>query len=195
MKIAAEVPDLLLNGWFQDDGSLIGKFDDLSKAVQIIEQEGPSRGLFLSTSATAARPKSTLWCPDHPSPELDPLSLGIPRIQGPGIILLGSPLGSHNFVQEKISEKIEKIHELTQMLPYIKDPHSEFVLLRSCFSLPKVVFLMRSTDPTQHQDLWATFDDLIRDTLNNILGSSINDQQWAQAQLPVAMGIPTSSRM
>ena len=56
------------------------------------------------------------------------------------------------------------------------------------FSLPKIVFLLRSTDQTQHQDLWATFDDLIRDTLNNILGSSINDQQWAQAQLPVAMG-------
>ena len=30
--------------------------------------------------------------------------------------------------------------------------------------------------------------DLIRDTLNNILGSSINDQQWAQVQLSVAMG-------
>jgi hypothetical protein len=106
----------------------------------------------------------------------------------PIIILLGSPLGSHQYVHEKIHEKIQKIHELTQMLPYIKDPHSEFVLLRSCFSLPKIVFLLRSTDPTQHQDLWATFDDLIRDTLNNILGSSINDQQWAQAQLPVAMG-------
>ena len=33
LKIAAEVPDLLLNGWFLDDGSLIGKFDDLSRAV------------------------------------------------------------------------------------------------------------------------------------------------------------------
>ena len=29
---------------------------------------------------------------------------------------------------------------------------------------------------------------LIRDTFNHILGSAIDDQQWAQAQLPVAMG-------
>jgi hypothetical protein len=60
LKIAAEVPDLLLNGWFLDDGSLIGKFDDLSRAVHIIRQEGPARGLFLSTSATTPRPKSTI---------------------------------------------------------------------------------------------------------------------------------------
>ena len=188
LRISAEVPDLLLNGWFLDDGALMGKLDDLSRAVNIIRQQGPTRGLYLSTSATTPWPKSTIWSPGHPTTDPDPLGHGIPRIQDPGIILLGSPLGSHQFVHEKIHQKIEKIHELTQMLPLIKDPHSEFVLLRSCFSLPKIVFLMRSTDPTQHQDLWATFDDMIRDTLNQILGSSINDKQWGQAQLPVAMG-------
>ena len=87
-----------------------------------------------------------------------------------------------------MEQKIQKIEELTHLLPNIKDPHSEFVLLRSCFSLPKIVFLLRSTDPTHHQDLWATFDSLIRDSLNNILGSAVNAKQWAQAQLPVAMG-------
>ena len=29
---------------------------------------------------------------------------------------------------------------------------------------------------------------MIRDTLTHILGSAINGDQWAQAQLPVAMG-------
>ena len=188
MKIASEVPDLLLNGWFLDDGSLMGKLDDLSTAVNIIRQEGPAKGLFLSTSATSPRPKSTIWCPSLPSPDLDPLNQGIPRIQDPGIVLLGSPIGSHQFVQDKIERKIQQVHQLTQSLPLIKDPHSEYVLLRSCFSLPKIVFLLRSTDPTHHQDLWATFDDLIRDTTTQILGSNIDDKQWAQAQLPVAMG-------
>jgi hypothetical protein len=188
LRIAAEVPGLLLNGWFLDDGSLIGNFRDLTRAVDIIRDEGPTKGLFLSTSATTPRPKSTIWCPHLPSQDPDPLGHGIPRIQEPGIVLLGSPLGSHHYVHEKIHQKIGKIQELTQLLPNIKDPHSEFVLLRSCFSLPKIVFLLRSTDPTHHQDLWAVFDSLIRDSLNQILGSSINEQQWTQAQLPVAMG-------
>ena len=60
--------------------------------------------------------------------------------------------------------------------------------MHSCFSLPKIVFLLRTTNPTQHQDLWAHFDDLIRDSLNNILGSAIDANQWSQAQLPVTMG-------
>ena len=188
LKIASEVPGLLLNGWFLDDGSLIGKLEDLSAAANIIRQEGPTKGFFLSTLATSPRPKSTIWCPSLPSPDLDPLNQGIPRIQEPGIVLLGSPIGSHQFVQEMIQKKIQQIHHLTKQLPLIRDPHSEYVLLRSCFSLPKIVFLLRSTDPTHHQELWATFDDLIRDTTNQILGSAINDQQWAQAQLPVAMG-------
>ena len=188
MKIASDVPDLLLNGWFLDDGSLIGKLEDLSSAVNIIRQEGPTKGLFLSTSATSPQPKSTIWCPDLPSSDPDPLGHGIPRIEEPGIILLGSPVGNQQFVRNVLEQKIQKIQELTQMLPNIKDPHSEFVLLRSCFSLPKIVFLLRSTDPTHHQDLWATFDGLIRDTLTQILGSAVNDKQWAQAQLPVAMG-------
>merc|ERR1712096_422638 len=32
------------------------------------------------------------------------------------------------------------------------------------------------------------FDEQIRDTLNNILGSAINNKEWSQAQLPVVMG-------
>ena len=188
MKIASDVPDLLLNGWFLDDGSLVGKVEDLSAAVNIIRQDGPLKGLFLSTTATTPRPKSTIWCPDLPSADLDPLRQGIPRIEEPGVTLLGSPIGSHQFVKEKIEQKIQNIYELTQLLPNIRDPHSEFVLLRSCFSLPKIVFLMRSTDPTHHQNLWATFDSLIRDTLTHILGSAVDAKQWAQAQLPVAMG-------
>ena len=85
-------------------------------------------------------------------------------------------------------EKIQAVRDMTIQLPLINDPHSEFVLLRSCFSLPKVMFLLRSIDPTHHQELWRLFDSMIRDTLTNILGSSVTDQQWAQGQLPVSMG-------
>ena len=114
--------------------------------------------------------------------------MGIPRIQEAGIVLLGSPVGEDNFVHDVIERKIQAVHDITQLLPTLQDPHSEFVLLRSCFSLPKTMFLLRSTNPLPHQDLWTSFDDLIRDTLTHILGSGISDTQWSQAQLPVAMG-------
>ena len=59
------------------------------------------------------------------------LDLGIPRIQEPGIIMLGSPIGNQQFVHDKIQEKIQTVKELTKLLPLIKDLHSEFVLLQS----------------------------------------------------------------
>ena len=189
-RIAEEVPDLLLNGWYLDDGVQVGKLADLSKVIHILLQDGPARGLILSTQATIPshkKAKSTIWCPALDIPDMDPLDLGVPRIQEHGIILLGSPVGSHTYVKDKIQEKIQAVKDIIHHLPLLQDPHSEFVLLRSCFSLPKTMFLLRTTQPS-HQDLWATFDDLIRDSLTHILGSGLNDQQWSQAQMPVAMG-------
>ena len=50
------------------------------------------------------------------------------------------------------------------------------------------MYLLRTIDPTHHLSLWSKFDDLIRDTLTHILGSAVDEQGWAQAQLPVSMG-------
>ena len=159
--------------------------------VQIILEDGPARGLTLSTRLTTPRgkeAKSTVWCPFLSNTDQDPLGLGIRRIREQGIVLLGSPLGSFPFVQEMIMEKIEAVRDITNHLPLIQDPHSEFVLLRSCFSLPKVMFLLRTIPSTLHLELWKVFDCLVRDTLTNILGSTVDDLAWAQSQLPVAMG-------
>ena len=40
-RIAEEVPDLIINGWFLDNGVQVGKLADLKKAVNIILQDGP----------------------------------------------------------------------------------------------------------------------------------------------------------
>ena len=75
-----------------------------------------------------------------------------------------------------------------ELLPLLKDPHSEFVLLRSCFSLPKIMFMLRAVNTTDHQEQLSKFDSIIRGALSRILGATLTDDQWAQASLPVAMG-------
>ena len=47
--VSVEVPNLLLQGWFLDDGDMVGNREDLIKVVQILLREGPSRGLIIST--------------------------------------------------------------------------------------------------------------------------------------------------
>ena len=53
-KIKREVPGLLLNAWYLNDGTLCGSPTDLCCALAIIEAEGPPCGLFLNRSKSLA---------------------------------------------------------------------------------------------------------------------------------------------
>ena len=76
-RIDSEVPDLLLNGWYLDDGALIGEHADAALAYRLIERHGPPLGLHLNPS------KCELFWPSHPqsppsSPALSPSSSSSP---------------------------------------------------------------------------------------------------------------------
>ena len=136
-----------------------------------------------------ARPKTTVWCPaDLVSTPEDPLDRGLLRVREPGIILLGAPLGSPQFVREALKQKVEKVREITSLLPGIEDPHTEFVLLRSCLALPKLMFSLRTVDTTDHQEPLEEYDRVTREALTRIMGSPLQDLQWSQATLPTSMG-------
>ena len=192
--IEFEVPTLSLNAWFCDDGNLNGSKDELATVVDIILREGRPRGLILSTNATVQPPKlpkSSVWSPMDgvDDRDQDPLNRGVPKVRSSdGITVLGAPVGWREFVREKFIDKIEKVRQITELLHHLRDPHSEFVLLRSCLSLPKVMFLLRALDTTEHRDLLDSFDSITRGALCRILGSPVTDHQWGQAKLPVAMG-------
>ena len=61
-QIKREVPELLINAWYLDDGTLCGSLSDIGSALAIIESVGPSRGLILNKS------KSLLFVPADASP-------------------------------------------------------------------------------------------------------------------------------
>ena len=41
-QIKREVPELLINAWYLDDGTLCGSLSDIGYALAIIESVGPS---------------------------------------------------------------------------------------------------------------------------------------------------------
>ena len=47
-KLSKEAPNLALNNWYMDDGSLFGKIVDILKAWNIIKEFGPALGLFVN---------------------------------------------------------------------------------------------------------------------------------------------------
>ena len=107
---------------------------------------------------------------------------------GDGIVVLGAPIGYNTFIQEKIQSRVSQVQKVVELLPLVRDPHSELVLLRSCLSLPKICFLLRAIDTTSFQEQLQAFDNIIRGALCRLLGTAVSDMQWAQASLPVAMG-------
>jgi hypothetical protein len=82
--IEREVPTLLANEWYLDDGGMVGRLEELRKVVDIVMEYGPARGLILSTAANSLRPKSSVWYPSANAAQLtnpDPLNRGIPLVK------------------------------------------------------------------------------------------------------------------
>ena len=46
LRIEQEIPNLKQNSWILDDAVLLGEKDDLRKVIEIIKEDGPSRGLY-----------------------------------------------------------------------------------------------------------------------------------------------------
>ena len=191
LAIQERVPTIKLNAWYLDDGTMVGKVEELEQVVDILVQEGPARGLVLSTAATVTapdKPKTTVWSPAAVGGEGDPLAKGLERVKESGITLLGAPVGSQEFMAREVKRKVEKVEEITGMLPLLQDAHTEFVLLRSCLGLPKISFTLRTTDTSGMGELLGDFDRVTREGLTRILGAPLSDQAWQQAKLPTALG-------
>ena len=181
--IETEAPTLAAHAWFHDDGNAVGDLDELGQVVDIVKREGPALGVTLNLD------KSSIWCPMVTGPgEPDPLHRKILRIQDTGIKLLGSPIGDEDYIKRFFQARTDKVRSITAELSSLQQPHLEFVLLRSCLALPKIVYMLRTTDTTSLKPLLHQFDSITREGLSRILGRPVSNQGWDQAKIPVCMG-------
>ena len=177
-----QVEGLVMNGWFHDDGVLIGSMEALREAWDILEREGVPRGLYLSGV------KSSIYCPDHDPMDLDPLGRGVTRIVARGFKLLGAPVGDHDFEEVLLVKRLVSIRHLLDHLHLLDDPHQEYVLLRSCLSIQKFAYNLRTVDTSGHPGVLRDFDTEVRGALEGILGTPLTPSQWSQASLPCSKG-------
>ena len=68
------------------------------------------------------------------------------------------------------------------------DKHPAYFLLKNCFSMPKLMYLLRSSPTFQHPDLLADFDDCLKSCATHICNVSFDDIDWIQATLPIRLG-------
>ena len=180
-KVKAAVPGLALNVWFLDDGTLIGKTDDVRAAERIIREEGQALGMDINHD------KCELWWPSH-NPRMHLFPAKIKRVPTAGVELLGCALGAASFVAAHLEKRVGKAEAALEELALFEDGQVELLLLRSCLGLPKLGYSMRTTPPVKIGAALARFHGLLIASLNRIVGSPLDDAARAQAALPIKWG-------
>ncbi len=180
-RINREVPDLQINAWYLDDGTLVGTADELNTALRIVEEDGPSRGLRLN------RGKSLLYIPEDATFPFNPLPPEIPAVRS-GFDLLGSPIGPRRHCEATMLKRVEKVQEILERLPDLQDTQMETTILRSCLALPKVSFALRSCPPHHIRNASSVFDSSMREALSEFAGGPLPPWSWQKASLPAALG-------
>ena len=83
---------------------------------------------------------------------------------------------------------MDKIKASLTLLPSLDDSQMEFALLRSCLSLPKFVFLLRTSHPEVIRDATRSLDAALFDSVSVLVGSPLSEWAWKKATLPVSLG-------
>ena len=84
------------------------------------------------------------------------------------------------------NERIGKIVVLFEKLDYLEDPQCALGILRHCIGSPKMVYSLRCQTPSSPViKSLKEFDAQQREKLENILGTVLPEESWAQATLPI----------
>ena len=151
--------------FYLDDGTLSGPVDCVMSALTSIEDRAQNLGLELNHS------KSELICVDNSTKEC---------------ILSSFPLLKITDPEDAIKKKISNLKLLGERIKEIQ-AHNALCLLRSAFTLPRLLFLIRTASCFQSH-LLAQFDLLLRHLLESLCNISLDDTSWTQASLPINSG-------
>lgn len=183
LEVEREVPQLLLNSWYLDDGTLIGSIPDVQKAWAIIRQKAGQFGLQVNAS------KSEVWWPSRDQN----LHNAFPDIPGSGLgngtEILGSAIGDNAYVGDFVNKKVQKVGSILSQLKLLEHHQSRYLLLKSCMSFAKMNYILRTTPGKNIQDSLEKFDDLILESVEDLIGGCITDKVSAErVGLPCKFG-------
>eukprot|EP00731_Ephydatia_muelleri_P030030 Em0021g553a len=171
---------LLFNGWYLDDGVLLGHSQAVNRALTLIQEMGPSLGLFVNVS------KCELFgCGDLSS---FPPEMKVSRV--PNLVILGAPIGDLIFCAKFVAQKRADAAVLLSQLAEVEaeDPQVAFLLLRQCAAFCKLVHLARSAPPSHIAEGLALFDKDVRQCFAECTAVDAADVEWMQAQLSLSRG-------
>ena len=132
-----ECLDLLFQAWFLD---VAGKKASVLRAVSILEEFGPSLGIFVNLNKCEVFSRN--------DPHSFPAAMKPSHM--PHMVILGAPIGDYifcaNFIASKRLDVVKLLSKLVEVATI--DPQVALILLRVCGSFCKLVHLARATPPS-----------------------------------------------
>ena len=186
-----------LNAWFLDDGTLGDIAEKVLEDLDRLMTGFPELGAALNGG------KCELTLLNHtPEQQAEVVQLFRNRLPTIKVIpseeldLLGSPLLDAS-VPRILEDKKAMLERVCSRLEEI-DAHAALVLLKNCFSMPKFMYLLRTSTAFKFPENLQSIDESIRKALTSITNVDIKNEAWHQARLPVrhgGLGIRTSEQL
>jgi hypothetical protein len=184
LHVKEECPDLRLNVWYLDDGTLVGKKADLLKVLRLAITEGPKYGLHLNLS------KSLVWSPLCTA-DFSGFPADLPTKADGGIKLLGSMAATDScaeVIDSYACKRVDKIAAMVDSLDLLDDVQLQYILLKYCVAMPRFNFQLRVANPDHIPVAIAQFDDVLRTAVESLMGNcQLSAVDMTRMSLPVTM--------
>jgi hypothetical protein len=137
----------------------------VAKALDIIRVFGPELGLELNirkteifwTSCDGNKHRGGLF-----PAEIGRLTLGVK-------FLGGAVSRDKGFIEGLTMKRASRTADLMHLLPQLRDPRSELLLLRSCMGIAKLFFGLRTCQPIHMEETTMLFDRELHEAVDDIL--------------------------
>lgn len=100
---------------------------------------------------------------------------------------MGTPITDNAF-ENVFTKKLSELKLLFERLLELDNYHIAFYILKNCFAIPKLVFLLRTSPTWNRKDLIEEADCQIKSTLESLTNSKLDENTWIMASLPVNSG-------
>ena len=170
-----------LKVFYLDDGTLGGTIEEVVGDLRKLEEAADTLGLVLNHQ------KSEVICSD-PSTKNSMLAVSpdLKCVDSKDACLLGSPIGGRQSLDDVLTSKLRALEVMGERLSLL---HSQdaLCLLRNAFSLPKILYILR-TAPCFQSSILSVLDSLQRTLLESICNINLSEEAWSQASLPIKSG-------
>jgi len=179
--------DTELNVWYLDDGTLgdtpekvISNVENLVRRMREVGLEfNGNKCQLIMLQHTREEEFQTEEMFRAVLPEVEV----VPPVNG---TLLGAPLTEQGLASA-IGEKRADLARLVSRLELIES-HQAFALLKNCFAIPKLQYILRASPAYKQEGELEGFDKTLVEALSTVTNVHLEGQPLAQAVLPVCFG-------